>query len=108
MVTLLCVPLVQRLATRWGCTALPRKERCHTRPTPTIGGLAIFLGFVPPVLLLSPNLSSLLPFFIIATQMFVVGIYDDVRRINPATKLIGQIIGAATAIFFGYSLHFFT
>ena len=108
LVTLLCVPLVQRLATRWGCTALPRKERWHTRPTPTIGGLAIFLGFVPPVLLLSPNLSSLLPFFIIATQMFVVGIYDDVRRINPATKLIGQIIGAATAIFFGYSLHFFT
>jgi UDP-GlcNAc:undecaprenyl-phosphate GlcNAc-1-phosphate transferase len=40
--------------------------------------------------------------------MFVVGIYDDLRKINPATKLIGQIISAATAIFFGYSLHFFT
>ena len=108
LVTLLCVPLVKRLATRWGCTALPRKERWHTRPTPTIGGLAIFVGFLPPVLLLSPNLSSLLPFSIIVTQMFVVGIYDDVRRINPATKLIGQIISAATAIFFGYSLNFFT
>src|SRR6266850_6411271 len=82
LVTLSCVPLVKRLATRWGCTALPRKERWHTRPTPTIGGLAIFLGFVPPVLWLSPNLLSLLPFFIIVTQMFVVGIYDDVRRIN--------------------------
>jgi UDP-GlcNAc:undecaprenyl-phosphate GlcNAc-1-phosphate transferase len=40
--------------------------------------------------------------------MFVVGIYDDLRRMNPATKLIGQIIIAATAIFFGYSLGFFT
>jgi UDP-GlcNAc:undecaprenyl-phosphate/decaprenyl-phosphate GlcNAc-1-phosphate transferase len=106
--TLLCVPLVRRLATRWGCTAVPRKERWHTRPTPTLGGLAIFVGFLLPVLLLSPNLSSALPFFIIVTQIFVVGIYDDVRRINPATKLIGQIISAATAIFFGYSLHFFT
>ena len=106
--TLLCVPLVRRLATRWGCTAVPRKERWHTRPTPTLGGLAIFVGFLLPVLLLTPNLSSALPFFIIVTQMFVVGIYDDVRRINPATKLIGQIISAATAIFFGYSLHFFT
>jgi len=106
--TLLCVPLVRRLATRWGCTAVPRKERWHTRPTPTLGGLAFFLGFLPPVLLLTPNLSSVLPFFIIVTQMFVVGIYDDMRRINPATKLIGQIISAATAIFFGYSLNFFT
>jgi UDP-GlcNAc:undecaprenyl-phosphate/decaprenyl-phosphate GlcNAc-1-phosphate transferase len=106
--TILCVPLVRRLATRWGCTAVPRKERWHTRPTPTLGGLAIFVGFLLPVLLLTPNLSSALPFFIIVTQMFVVGIYDDVRRINPATKLIGQIISAATAIFFGYSLHFFT
>ena len=106
--TMLCVPLVRRLATRWGCTAVPRKERWHTRPTPTLGGLAIFVGFLLPVLLLTPNLSSALPFFIIVTQMFVVGIYDDVRRINPATKLIGQIISAATAIFFGYSLHFFT
>jgi UDP-GlcNAc:undecaprenyl-phosphate GlcNAc-1-phosphate transferase len=106
--TISCVPLVRRLATRWGCTAVPRKERWHTRPTPTLGGLAIFVGFLLPVLLLTPNLSSALPFFIIVTQMFVVGIYDDVRRINPATKLIGQIISAATAIFFGYSLHFFT
>ena len=40
--------------------------------------------------------------------MFIVGIYDDLRRINPATKLIGQIISAVTAIYFGYSLHFFT
>jgi UDP-GlcNAc:undecaprenyl-phosphate GlcNAc-1-phosphate transferase len=106
--TILCVPLVRRLATRWGCTAVPRKERWHTRPTPTLGGLAFFLGFLAPVLLLSPDLASAVPFFIIVMQMFVVGFYDDVRHINPATKLIGQIISAATAIFFGYSLNFFT
>lgn len=38
--------------------------------------------------------------------MFILGIYDDLRRINPATKLMGQIIAAATAIAFGYSLRF--
>jgi UDP-GlcNAc:undecaprenyl-phosphate GlcNAc-1-phosphate transferase len=88
--------------------AQPRKERWHTRPTPTLGGLAFFLGFLPPVFLLSPNFSSALPFFIIVTFMFAVGIYDDVRHISPAAKLGAQIIGAAGALFFGYSLHFFT
>jgi UDP-GlcNAc:undecaprenyl-phosphate/decaprenyl-phosphate GlcNAc-1-phosphate transferase len=106
--TILCVPLVRRLATRWGCTAVPKKDRWHTRPTPTLGGLAFFVGFLAPVLLLSPDLSSALPFFIVVTLMFIVGTYDDLRRINPATKLIGQIISAATAIYFGYSLQFFT
>jgi UDP-GlcNAc:undecaprenyl-phosphate GlcNAc-1-phosphate transferase len=106
--TILCVPLVRRLATRWGCVALPNKERWHSRPTPTLGGVAFFVGFLVAVLLLSPNLLPGVPFFIIVTLTFVVGIYDDLRQINPATKLIGQIIGAATAIFFGYSLHFFT
>jgi UDP-GlcNAc:undecaprenyl-phosphate GlcNAc-1-phosphate transferase len=108
VLTLLCVPLVRQLATRWGCVAQPKKERWHTRPTPMLGGIAFFVGFLPSLLFLTPDLSSALPFFIVAGQMFVIGLYDDLRRINPATKLIGQIISAATAIFFGYSLGFFT
>jgi UDP-GlcNAc:undecaprenyl-phosphate GlcNAc-1-phosphate transferase len=106
--TALLVPLVCRLASRWGYVAQPNKERWHKRPTPTLGGVTFFLGFLVPALLLSPNPSSTFPFFLIVLQMFVVGIYDDLRRINPATKLMGQIIAAATALFFGYSLDFFT
>ena len=108
LLTLVCVPLVGRLAAHLGCVAQPKKDRWHTRPTPTLGGLAFFVGFLPPVLWLSPDLASALPFFIIVTLMFIVGIYDDLRQINPATKLIGQIISAATAVYFGYSLNFFT
>ena len=106
--TLLCVPPVRRLATRWGCVSLPKKERWHSEPTPTLGGLAFFLGFAISALLLTPNLGSVWPFFLIAAQIFFVGIYDDFRQINPATKLVGQIICAATAIFFGYALGFFS
>src|SRR5215469_14645961 len=102
------VPLANRLATQWRCVALPNKERWHKRPTPTLGGIAFFPAFLLPLVVLSPNLSSAWPFFLIVSQMFILGIYDDLRRINPATKLIGQIISAATAIYFGYSLHFFT
>ena len=54
----------------------------------------------------SPSFASALPFLLIVTLMFLVGIYDDLRRLNPATKLIGQIASAAVAIYFGYRLHF--
>jgi UDP-GlcNAc:undecaprenyl-phosphate/decaprenyl-phosphate GlcNAc-1-phosphate transferase len=108
VLSFVCVPVVGRLASRLGCVAQPKKDRWHTRPTPMFGGIALFIGFVPPVLWLSPDFVSALPFFIVLTLMFIVGIYDDLHRINPATKLIGQIISAAAAIYFGYSLQFFS
>jgi UDP-GlcNAc:undecaprenyl-phosphate GlcNAc-1-phosphate transferase len=108
LLSILLVPLAARLAAKWRCVAVPNKERWHTRPTPTLGGMAFFPAFLIPAFLLSPNLSSAWPFFLIVSQMFVVGLYDDLHRINPATKLIGQIISAGAAIYFGYSLHFFS
>jgi UDP-GlcNAc:undecaprenyl-phosphate GlcNAc-1-phosphate transferase len=108
LLTYVSVPLVRRLASRFGCVAQPQQDRWHTRATPTLGGVALFGGYVLTACLLSADPLSALPFFIIISLVFVVGIYDDLRRINPATKLVGQIIVAATAIYFGYSLKFFS
>ena len=108
LLTLACVPAVRRLAVHWGCVALPKKDRWHSRPTPTLGGVAFYAGFVAATLLFSPSFVSALPFLLIVTLMFLVGIYDDLRQLNPATKLIGQIASAAIAIYFGYRLHFFS
>jgi UDP-GlcNAc:undecaprenyl-phosphate/decaprenyl-phosphate GlcNAc-1-phosphate transferase len=107
LLTLLLVPLTRHLAIRLGCVALPTEERWHKRSTPSFGGVAFFVGFLPPALWFAPSSSAPLPLFLVAAQMFALGIYDDLRRINPATKLMGQIIAAATAVFFGYSLRFF-
>lgn len=106
--TLILTPAVRALAMRWGCFALPRSERWHQRPTPFLGGVAFFLGFLLPVLVFSPAFSSSAPLLVITTQMFLVGIYDDFRHLNPTTKLICQIIATATALFCGYRFHFFT
>jgi len=107
LLTLGCVPAVRRLAASWGCVALPKKDRWHSRPTPTLGGVAFYAGFVVATLLFAPSYAAALPFLLIVTLMFLVGIYDDLRRLNPATKLVGQIASAAVAIYFGYRLHFF-
>src|SRR6186713_1892272 len=107
LLTLTCVPAVRRLATHWGCVALPKKDRWHSRPTPTLGGVAFYAGFVVTTLFFSPRVTSVLPFLLVVTLMFLVGIYDDRRQLNPATKLVGQIASAAVAIYFGYRLYFF-
>ncbi|MGH7966935.1 MAG: glycosyltransferase family 4 protein, partial [Candidatus Binatia bacterium] len=108
LLTLCLVPPIRRLAPRWGYLAPPTPQRWHKRSTPSLGGVAFFIGFFLPALSFIPQLSAAFPFFLITAQMFVIGLYDDLYHINPATKLIGQIIAAATALFFGYALDFFT
>jgi UDP-GlcNAc:undecaprenyl-phosphate/decaprenyl-phosphate GlcNAc-1-phosphate transferase len=108
ILTIASVPVVSRLAARWGCIALPKRERWHTRPTPTLGGLAFWPPFLFVALLYSSNLSTGLSFFAVGAMMFVVGMYDDLRQLRPATKLLFQMIAAAAALCFGYRLNFFS
>ena len=42
-VSLICTPLVGRLAVRLGVVAYPQRDRWHRVVTPLLGGIAIFL-----------------------------------------------------------------
>jgi UDP-GlcNAc:undecaprenyl-phosphate GlcNAc-1-phosphate transferase len=46
LIALAAVPWVRRRAPDWGLVARPRAERFHKQPTPTGGGIAIWLGVV--------------------------------------------------------------
>ncbi len=51
LVAWLAVPVVRRLATRWGLLDQPAARKVHEVPTPLGGGLAIWLGTVLPLAL---------------------------------------------------------
>src|SRR5581483_7411064 len=106
--TTLFIPVARRLAVRWGCVSQPSAERWHRRPTPSLGGVAFFTSFVTSVVFFSSDLHAVAPLLAVAALAFCLGLYDDRRRISPATKLAGQIMAAALALCYGYSLHFFT
>lgn len=106
--TILFIPAVRRLAVRWGCVSQPSVERWHRRPTPSLGGVAFFISFLLSVLFFSSDLRAVAPLLSVAAVTFLLGLYDDRRRISPATKLAGQIVAAALALWCGYSLHFFS
>src|SRR6185295_3222835 len=106
--TALSLPIAGRLARRWGCIAIPSAQRWHTRPTPTLGGLAFWPAVLLVVLFASPDPSKNASLFIITTAMFAVGMYDDLHHIRPVTKLICQLIAALSALSFGYRLNVFS
>jgi UDP-GlcNAc:undecaprenyl-phosphate GlcNAc-1-phosphate transferase len=105
--SLALVALVRKLCYRFGRVAQPRKDRWHSRPTPTLGGVGIFGAFLVTGLVIrglngdwrlyQENWS----FLVSAGLMFGVGLYDDFKQIKPPIKLIWQLAAATIVIFFG-------
>ena len=106
-------PLVSRFAIRKGQVAEPRADRWHTRPTPLMGGVAIFAAFsltLMATLLLMPASilpSKYLPLLACAAVVFALGLIDDIYGFSPQTKLVGQVVAAALLVFFGYKIDWF-
>ena len=64
-----------------------------------LGGIAIFaaiaVAFVSVPQPLQPDRYERFGYLLAgATAMFLIGLYDDVRRLPPYTKLLGQIVAA--------------
>jgi UDP-GlcNAc:undecaprenyl-phosphate GlcNAc-1-phosphate transferase len=101
------MPAVRKLSFKTNHVVLPRSDRWHRDPTPTLGGIGIFIAFI--VALIASYL--IYPFPSIYTNrwgiilgifiMFFIGLYDDIKHITPPTKLIFQMLAATIVIFFG-------
>jgi UDP-GlcNAc:undecaprenyl-phosphate GlcNAc-1-phosphate transferase len=106
-------PLMRRVAAKRGWVATPREDRWHKAPTALMGGVAIFAAFLltlATTTLVSPagTLSRYLPLLVGATLAFLLGLVDDILRLSPQTKLVGQLITAALLVFFGFKIDWFT
>jgi UDP-GlcNAc:undecaprenyl-phosphate GlcNAc-1-phosphate transferase len=106
LLPVLLVPVVRRTATRSGYVSLPTQERRRQQSIHYLGGIAFFLGFLVSTLLWGFSFTRSAPLLVISFFVLILGLYDDFRRINPAMKLVGRVIVAAMAIFWGYSLIF--
>jgi UDP-GlcNAc:undecaprenyl-phosphate/decaprenyl-phosphate GlcNAc-1-phosphate transferase len=110
--TLLCIPITDRLGKRLGIVARAGGRRLtegDRRGVSKLGGVAICVGFTASVLiaqfLLVPRFDSfevirLAGLLLGGAVIFVVGLLDDVFELNPVQLGIGQIIAAGIAVAF--------
>ena len=116
--TLLFTPIVRHLAIRFGAVVSPSSDarHVHSRPTPTLGGAAMFLGFLAAMAVASQMhqfqqmfQANSEPFGLIlgAGVMFVVGALDDLIDVSPPAKVAGQVVAASLLAFYGVEMFFF-
>lgn len=100
-------PAVSVLAYKIGAIDVPLDERrMHKKPTPRIGGLAIFAGFVVATLVFCDVTPELVAIYIGGLIIVAVGVIDDVFRINAWIKLAAQIGVALIAVSQGVVVEF--
>jgi UDP-GlcNAc:undecaprenyl-phosphate GlcNAc-1-phosphate transferase len=96
--------LAERFAPKIGVVARPVADRWHRQTVPLLGGVAIILGTVGPMLLTGRGEFQFIVLALAAFAMGCVGLVDDVRALSPQIKLLAQILLAATLLQFGFVL----
>ncbi len=118
----LVTPLVRRMAFAVGVFDEPDDDRrVHTHPTPRLGGIAIYLGFMLSLFtvlnvalthtaeirtyLSYGDLAHLIGLLFGGTLMMGVGLWDDIMTMSPRRKFLAQLAVAAVAVcLYGFTI----
>lgn len=90
--SLLLTPFSIVLARRFGLIAYPESRGWHQKPTPLLGGAALWGSFLAGWLLIPHELSQW--HFLLAggaTLSFLLGLVDDFLHLKPLIKFLGQL-----------------
>lgn len=106
IVSYLMCPLVKSFAYKIGAIDVPKdSRRMHKKPTPRLGGLAIFLGFIVSILLFVHIDHQMQGILLGAVTIVVLGVVDDMSPLRAGFKFLVQIAAALIAVFHGVVIH---
>jgi UDP-GlcNAc:undecaprenyl-phosphate/decaprenyl-phosphate GlcNAc-1-phosphate transferase len=115
IVTFLTTPLVRWMVVRLGAIDKPNDRKVHAMPTPTLGGLAMFLGILAAgaVAFFSGDFERVFEqsseaWGIAAGGLviFILGAVDDIRDLPAPVKLAGQVFAAGILFLSGVKMQF--
>lgn len=89
-------PVARRLALHAGVVDHPGPRRAHTRTTPLLGGVAIYVASLAALVLFGDRfyVGQMVGIFLGATIVSFLGIWDDRAGLRPFVKLFGQSVAA--------------
>lgn len=108
LVALAATPLSIRVAHKFHIVDIPNQRKVHQRPTPRIGGIAIYVAFVVGTLLLGEHTRQVAALLVAGSIVFATGLVDDIKDISPRLKLLGQVVASLVLVYAGFTVRFIT
>ncbi len=116
ILTLIVTPLIRRFALKFNIVDAPNiKRKVHKKPTPLLGGLAIFISlfFITFLLFNSSfwpketiSFKNLIGFFLGGLILMIGGFLDDKYDLSPSKQIIWPILAAIIVITSGIGIEF--
>lgn len=99
------IPILRKLAFKFNILDIPNGSiKVHKEPTPYLGGVGIYFGFIVALGLTLPFENKIFLFLIGSTTMLLTGLADDLVVMTPIQKILGQIISAFCFVKAGFYL----
>lgn len=92
--SMVLIPALVRVAGPLGLMDTGGGRKVHAGDIPRIGGIAIFVGFLVPVMLWAPLRPTLGVLVAAVAVLFVFGLLDDRFNLDYRLKLVGQLLAA--------------
>ena len=114
VITFVLTAVMRVVAPRVGAIVAPDERRVHERPTPTLGGVAMFGGFIGALVVasrtsvfngsLEPDSFEGIGLIVAAFIILLVGLIDDLREISAPAKVAGMVLAGVVLHVAGLSI----
>ncbi len=91
LVCAILILLLRNAAHRWGIVDRPGGRKQHEQPTPTVGGLAMFVAVLAALLVDHSLRGNVLILMGCAAALVVLGILDDKRGLSVSLRMMIQV-----------------
>ena len=99
--SLIFVPISKKISKHIGALDMPNERKIHKKPTPRLGGLAIYTSFLIGFMLFGNNSPQMLSVLIGSFVLMVMGIIDDINSVSARYQFLVHIIAACIVVFYG-------
>ena len=104
LIAVLAIPSIIRVSYLKHLYDVPDDRKSHNKSIPTLGGLAIFAGFLISTLLFFPEnlpVKNIQYLFVAILIIFFIGLKDDILITAPLKKLLGQVLAVSILVLLG-------
>ena len=101
VVAFLIAPVIIKFSLEKNLVDIPGRRKIHKKITPSLGGVAIFLGFfISSAIWIDLAGWAHIKFILVALfVIFFIGVRDDLVPLRAMVKLMGQIMASSLVIF---------
>ena len=101
LTSLILTHLMIKISKNMNIMDIPNERRVHKKPTPLLGGIAIFLSFLFGFILFGNQNPLMISILIASFLILLLGIFDDIKPIKARYKFVIHILVALIVVFYG-------